>query len=174
MKCRQKQKRVMMMSDIDIEKSDDVCEKVSDTEVGSTEAVTDKSAESSEKNEAEIKAYEARVKKELFREIMIACACVVAGSILMFLIMMLCMSFSMPLLWGSIIGMVNAALYWLLLYLSKTTVIRIPYIGRMVILVALVIVGLKFDCFYNWAVLIPLAFTKPLAYIFLFIESRKN
>lgn len=118
--------------------------------------------------------HENRVRKELLREVLLACICVAAGSAIMFGIMVLCMSFSWPLLWGSLIGMANAVLYWLLLYISQTTVVKIPYIGRMVILVALVIVGLKFDCFYNWAVLIPLAFTKPLAYIFLFIESRKN
>ena len=65
-------------------------------------------------------------------------------------------------------------LYWLLLYISKTTVVKMPYIGSMLVLVILVIIGLKFDCFYNWAVLIPLAFTKPLAYAFLIIESRKK
>ncbi|MBE7064319.1 MAG: hypothetical protein E7384_00670 [Ruminococcaceae bacterium] len=129
---------------------DDVAEKVSSTE------------------------YEKLYKKELLREILLACLGVVLGTAVMFVIMGLCMSFSMPLIWGSLLGMTTAVLYWLLLYVSKTTVIKIPYIGRMVILIILVIVGLKFDCFYNWAVLIPLAFTKPLAYIFLFIESRKN
>lgn len=119
-------------------------------------------------------AQDGRYKKELLREIMLACAGVAIGTAVMFVIMVLCMSFSMPLLWGSLLGMATAALYWILLYISKTTVIKIPYIGRMAILIILVIIGLKFDCFYNWAVLIPLAFTKPLAYIFLFIESRKN
>lgn len=125
-------------------------------------------------SEADIKERERLVKKELLREVLIACACVVAGSAIMFGIMTLCMSFSLPLLWGSLIGMANSVLYWLLLYISKTTVIKMPYIGRMLVLVILVIIGLKFDCFYNWAVLIPLAFTKPLAYAFLIIESRKK
>lgn len=151
------------MSEIDTEKNDgtDTCDILPD-------AVSDNTSKESAEE------LEKRVKKELFREVLIACAGVVLGTAVMLGIMILCMSFKWSLVWGSLLGMTISVLYWLLLYMSQATIIKIPYIGRMVILFGLVIVGLKFDCFYNWAVLIPLAFTKPLAYIFLFIESRKN
>ena len=151
------------MSEIDTEKIEDT----DACEVSCETASDNPSKESAEE-------LEKRVKKELLREVLLACAGVVLGTAVMLGIMILCMSFKWSLVWGSLLGMTIAVLYWLLLYMSQTTVVKIPYIGRMVILFGLVIVGLKFDCFYNWAVLIPLAFTKPLAYIFLFIESRKN
>ena len=112
--------------------------------------------------------------KALWRQVIQACIGVVIGTGIMFAVFALCSAFNLKVLWGGLLGMVNAVLYWLLLFISKTTVVKIPYIGRMVVIVGILILGLKLDCFYNWAVIIPLAFTKPLAYVFLIIESREK
>ena len=112
--------------------------------------------------------------KALWKQVWQACGCVAVGTAVMIGIFALCSAFSVSVLLGGLLGMVNAMLYWILLCLSQTTPIKIPYLGRMLVLLGILILGLNVSCFHDWAVIIPLVFTKPLAYIFLIIEVRKK